>query len=117
MSSHQGVPCSSARSRALRDASPTRTTARTAAAPLLACAAAVLQSRLEHGDVERCAQVLLTASGCETPALAPLAAAAEECLRRKPAEVAERCRELGLPDVDVALQALVRMRSGEEPGL
>ena len=54
--------------------------------------------------------VLRTAVDCDTPALASLATAAEECYRRKPAEVAENCRALGVEDVEVALKALIGMR-------
>lgn len=82
---------------------------------LLACAAAVLQSCLEAGDAERCAQVLATASACDTPALASLGVAAEECIRRKPSEVAECCRELGIAEVDSALKTLMAMRTSGEP--
>ena len=77
---------------------------------LVACAAAVLQGRLEVGDAQHCAMVLRTAVDCDTPALASLATAAEECYRRKPAEVAENCRALGVEDVEVALKALIGMR-------
>ena len=77
---------------------------------LVACCTAVLQTRLEAGDSERCAQVLEVAAYAESPALASLAAAAEECLRRVPREVAASCAARGVADVGAALRALNDMR-------
>ena len=86
---------------------------------LAACCVAVLKARLEKGDARRCAELLALATTCDAPALAPLADAAEDCVRRARRAVAERCAELGVDvDLDSAVEELrksgaaVRSRSG-----
>lgn len=70
---------------------------------LAACCVAVLRAKIEEGDAALCAQLLGLASQCETPALAPLLPAAEQCCRRKRAAVKAELRGL---DIDEALAAL-----------
>ena len=83
---------------------------------LAACCVAVIRARLEAGDAESCAQVMALAYRCDTPALAPLLPAAEECVRRRRAEVAALLRE-GDEEIDVedalgALAAIHRSAAG-----
>ena len=73
---------------------------------LTAYCVAALHAAIEGGDTEQCANVLALAASCETPALAPLLSAAEECARRRPAEVRIACAARGLDDVEGALRAL-----------
>jgi hypothetical protein len=83
---------------------------------LAACCIAVLQTQIEAGDVERTAELLAIASSCDTPALAPLANAADACCRRRPVQVAERCAALGMAgSVNEALKALAAMRVAGAP--
>ncbi len=78
---------------------------------LASCCVAVLRARLEAGDVERCAELLCLASAVsDAPSLAPLAAAAAQCVQRHRAEVVARCAASGLSiDVDAALEGLEEM--------
>ena len=73
---------------------------------LAACCVAVLQAALEADDVDVCAAILGIAISCDTPTLSTLSAAAEDCFRRRPAEVSERCMRIGVSDVENALHAL-----------
>jgi alpha-tubulin suppressor-like RCC1 family protein len=81
---------------------------------LTACCTSTIKAALQEGDAERCAELLILAYTCQSPALASLASAAEACVQRHRksvrAAVDKRCRAAGIEiDLEDAISALNSM--------